>query len=431
MPQDSPVDCTDRSNAELNAERNANCSTSERAAGAGEGESLLEQELTVVLTTSPSPMCPSTELLETVLASLVRHAAGVSACRLILVCDGAKVGEKKQVFRSGHVHEASWAAYVEYKQRLHARARTDGFGFRRAEVLELGTHHGFGFAVCAALRLVQTRLVCVVQHDRALLRAVGLSALCDGLLGLSERVGYVLLPTRATSGYPERMRTKLRALGRPAGECNIEAHAIALPGRGSEAHATALPGHCSEAHTPHAIAPPATGVRLPAAGVRLLPCLTFYDSTHVARTDWYREFVFPRAQPESGPFAEPAARAYLLALPPEAYEKALVFGSGARLVTKGAFLEGELQPQQAEEVSSGGVEATLARWRTWLYDDGATPAVGHLNGAVARPWAAVCELHGVHGVNGTGQQWQRDAECAGRGACERDDASLPTTVAST
>ena len=220
-------------------------------------------ELTVIVTTSPSPICPSTELIETILASLALHAPCVTACRLILVCDGAKIGAK-QVFRSGHVNEASWTSYVEYKQRLHERVRSDGFGFHRAEVLELEEHHGFGFAVCAALQLVSSRLVCVVQHDRALLRHVALPELCRSMLALSDAVGYVLLPTRATTDYPQRMHKKLGERGMKPPASSIELHALALP-----------------------------------SGGRLLPCLTFYDSTHICLAAYYRQKIFPRADKSS------------------------------------------------------------------------------------------------------------------------------------
>lgn len=223
--------------------------------------SLLKDELTIVVTTSPSPSCPSTELLETVLSSLVEYAPGITSCRLLLVCDGAKVGaEKKQVFRSGHVSEASWRAYLEYKERLRARVAADAFGFPRAEVLELAQHHGFGFALCAALQLVSSRLVCVVQHDRALLRPLDMAGLCRAILDLGDTVGYVLLPTRATADYPHRIRNKLGERNMKPPASDIEPHAIAL-----------------------------------ASGGRLLPCLTFYDSTHVCHTAYYRRKIFPRA----------------------------------------------------------------------------------------------------------------------------------------
>ena len=344
---------------------------------------LLARELTIVVTTSPSPIHPSTELLDTVIASLAEQAPTIRTCRLILVCDGAKVGGK-QVFRSGKVDAKAWAAYLEYKRRLHERVRNDAYG-PRAEVLELSEHHGFGFAVCAALRLVTTRLVCIVQHDRALLRRVPMSQLCEAMLSPSLRdpVSYVLLPTRATADYPDKMRERLAQRGLKPPASSIEAHALPLP--------------------------PSTGWP---DGARLLPCLTFYDSTHIATSAYYRDFIFPRADEATEAFSDPAAQAYLQSLPPEARERALVFGSPARLVTKGAFLEAELAPRQLEDVATLGVQSTVDKWRTWLLDDAAaSPMVGHLNGAVARPWA---ELEAKHGgaASGAGQKWQRgpDAE---------------------
>ena len=83
-----------------------------------------------------------------------------------------------------------------------------------------------------------------------------------------------------------------------------------------------------------------------------------------------------------------------------------------RLITKGAFLEAELAPLQLEDVTRKGIAATVAAWKTWLYDDGGqAPIVGHLNGAVAVPWATAQALYG--GVaSGAGQKWQRELSLA-------------------
>lgn len=330
----------------------------------------MRQQLTFVLTTSPSPVCPSTELVDLVLASLLEHAPACQSCHLVIVCDSAKLGTKL-VFRSGRVDEAAWTAYVEYKQRLQSRASADSFGFGSAEVVELAEHHGFGFAVHAALQHVRTRLVCVVQHDRALLRPVDLPEICDAMLSPTSRAAYVLLPTRATADYPHKMRVRLGERGLRPPASSIEPHALALP----------------------------------TAGRRLLPCLTYYDSTHVATTAFYLDFVFCRGAVVWGGVEKAAA--YLQALPPEAQEKARVFAAPDRLVTKGAFLENELAPQQLDDVETMGVAGCVERWRTYLYDDGvALPTVGHLNGAQTMAWERVSEIHGKH-RQGAGQRWQR------------------------
>ena len=140
---------------------------------------------------------------------------------------------------------------------------------------------------------------------------------------------------------------------------------------------------------------------------------TFYDSTHLAHTSFYTNFIFPQADVESEEvFSNAAARAYLENLPVEQRAKALVFGAPGRLVTKGAFLEAELAPRQLNDVVQLGLPHALAKWRTWLYDDGmGAPLVGHLNGAVAQPWELAEQKFGG-GPNRAGQRWQREQRVA-------------------
>ncbi|KAL3932491.1 MAG: hypothetical protein SGPRY_000682, partial [Prymnesium sp.] len=114
----------------------------------------LPAELTILLTTSPSPAMPSTELLQAVLDSFVAFAPQVCGCRLIIVCDGTRPANTNN-FRSGRVDGLSQALYAEYKQALHRLASSPSCGFSRAEVLELGEHHGFGLAVHAGIQLVR------------------------------------------------------------------------------------------------------------------------------------------------------------------------------------------------------------------------------------------------------------------------------------
>ena len=147
----------------------------------------LEDMLTVVVTTSPSPVHPSLELIHALLESVSRFAPDLAPCRFIIVCDGYKPA-KKNAFRSGKVDPAAIAAYNEYKENLHALVEQlragvsspDGNGvpaddlmrtsppqlssrFPGIEVLELSENYGFGFAVRRALAEVTTPLVCVIQ----------------------------------------------------------------------------------------------------------------------------------------------------------------------------------------------------------------------------------------------------------------------------
>ena len=109
------------------------------------------------------------------------------------------------------------------------------------QVLELASNHGFGFAVRAALELVTTPLVCVIQHDRTFMRDVDIEPIVRSMLEHQGRVGYVLMHTRSTGNYPVSQHSRLRSKGVKAEDCDIAKWAVPLP----------------------------------AAGRRLLPCLTW------------------------------------------------------------------------------------------------------------------------------------------------------------
>jgi len=61
--------------------------------------------------------------------------------------------------------------YVEYKRRLGALCAAGEGSFANSELLELDERQGFGFAVKAALPLVRTPLVLVIQARRGDQRA--------------------------------------------------------------------------------------------------------------------------------------------------------------------------------------------------------------------------------------------------------------------
>ena len=87
---------------------------------------------------------------------------------------------------------------------------------------------------------------------------------------------------------------------------------------------------------------------VPLGGRHLLPCLRWYDSTHIAFSKFYREFVF----------------------------------SGERkLVKRGGFIEDKLGQAQSRDVLSRGLDAAVPDWRLWLYQDGLGRAVSHLDGS--------------------------------------------------
>eukprot|EP00928_Gymnodinium_smaydae_P084856 TRINITY_DN6812_c2_g3_i2.p1 TRINITY_DN6812_c2_g3~~TRINITY_DN6812_c2_g3_i2.p1 ORF type:complete len:379 (-),score=81.70 TRINITY_DN6812_c2_g3_i2:171-1307(-) len=306
--------------------------------------------VTVIVTTSAAPVHPSTELLDQVLGSLVTNAPELADSRVIVVCDGCKMSAKN-AWRSGRVTEDGRDAYDVYKARLRAAFEASPAPAhlpRRCELLELPTNHGFGFAVRAALEHVDTPLVCVVQHDRAFLRRISLRDVVATMLEQQGRVGYVLLPTKSTSNYAAKQSCKLAREGAPVGHRDIERLALALP-------------------TP---------------GQRLLPCLSWFDSTHLCLTSYYRDFIFARSE---------------------------------WLVRRGGFIEGELVQLQFPEFVKRGLDAALGRWRTYLYDDGSPdPVIGHLNGSNYESWDVLNEKYGAFNKGRVGRKFDISA-------CGRED----------
>lgn len=316
----------------------------EPAAAAVGGDAPVSDLVTVILTTSPSPVQPGTELLEQVVRSMLTHAPALALSRLIIVCDGAKTAEgDKNKWRSAKVDETARANYEEYKARLRAASEAGAavsWMPPRTEVLELASNHGFGFAVRAALELVTTPLVCVIQHDRTFMRDVDIEPIVRSMLEHQGRVGYVLMHTRSTGNYPVSQHSRLRSKGVKAEDCDIAKWAVPLP----------------------------------AEGRRLLPCLTWYDSTHLCLVSYYKDFVF---NPAEG------------------------------VVKKGGFIEGEMGQLQFPEFCSRGVAPALERWRTYIYDDGSDePMVGHLDGKKYKSLDTLKQMYGDQ-VNGRiGRGWQ-------------------------
>lgn len=212
-------------------------------------------KVTVILVTSFTPACPATALIEATLASFA-FVPGLELCSTVIVCDGYVASSKRRT-KAGRLiseDEAPYRAYIDALRKLVDTARSSTPAgaslppaLARASVLALESHHGFGWAVKAALEsgLVRTHFILVVQHDRAFMRPFDM-ARAIGCMQADEDVRYLLLPTRSTRHHEQTML------------CN---HRVRMPRR-----------------TIH--------------GARLLTLAFWWDSTHLATAAHYRDFVF-------------------------------------------------------------------------------------------------------------------------------------------
>jgi hypothetical protein len=208
----------------------------------------LASSVTVLLNTSPCAAHPSTRLLEEVVASLLVHAPCLAGCRLLILGDGCKLHATKYAWKSGQVTQGKADIYSCYLARVQHLTATPGSCLHGAQLLALAEHHGCAHALRRGLARVDTPLILSVQHDRPLCAPVDLGHLVAAL-DADAACNTLLLPTLATMDYA------LKA--------------------------------CSRSLSGDLFAPVLIG-----GTVQCTPLAAFLDSTHLGRTQWYREAVF-------------------------------------------------------------------------------------------------------------------------------------------
>ena len=200
--------------------------------------------MTVIITTSPVPSNPSTDMIEAMMGSF-SIISGLKYCRKIIVCDGYKTSSAKSKPRRGIVTEEDALCYEEYVARLQTLSRRGEGVFSNSVCIALNDRQGFSFAVKAAIAHVTTPFVMIKQHDHIFVRKFDLEAVLN-CMSKHNDVKYVGVMSGATLNYPAVVKSKYNV----------------------------------------SIAPISKG------GILLCPLLYFYDKTRICPTDYYRQFVF-------------------------------------------------------------------------------------------------------------------------------------------
>lgn len=171
-------------------------------------------DVTVIVTTSPVPSNPSTEMLQGVLRSLAL-VPGLQRAPRILVCDGYTVvppGQKPR-HKAGKILPEDAVRYDGFIREVRAAmaSATDGTEsgtFAHLQVLELTEHHGFGFAVKRGLQEVSTTFVLVVQHDQEFVRGFDLPGVLRAMSSHPDHLKYVGLCSSTTQSYEHMVLSK-------------------------------------------------------------------------------------------------------------------------------------------------------------------------------------------------------------------------------
>jgi len=205
-------------------------------------EARASARVTIVVTTSPIPSHPSPILLRTLFASFHDHLVGLGDCHRVLVCDG-------YVRDDGGSQLCSPEDYEGFLRQVEELQGTGEFG--DCQVLRLDSCHGYGLALAAALELVATEFVLVVQHDWLFVRSVDLASAVMAMDSDAD-IKYLGLQSITTLDYPKRMRVR---------------YGLELP------------------PTKHV------------GGLSLVPQLLWYDKPHLCRVAHYKDVVLRAAPP--------------------------------------------------------------------------------------------------------------------------------------
>lgn len=255
--------------------------------------------LTVLITSSPAHTHPSTSLLDHVLDSF-QEIPSLVECRKIIICDGYKIDTKAR-YKKGRVTQEHADSYEQYKRNLKKHISDNNPIYKNVEILELPVRVGFGFALKEALPIVTTKYLMIVQHDRSFIKSFDLQQILESM-EINPQMRCVLLPLASTYNYRKRMDTKF---GKKDILNNLEI-----------------------VHNNHTF----------------LPLCQFYDSTHIAHMDFYKDFII-----------------------------------GQKMIPKNGFIEDRLGQLQVKDIRENGMDVH-GKYGTYLYGDGFEYLVQHLDG---------------------------------------------------
>ncbi|KAI1258923.1 hypothetical protein F5Y18DRAFT_323692 [Xylariaceae sp. FL1019] len=321
-----------------------------------DGESVpLSGLLTLILTTSPTPSAPGTDLISEILESFKLHCPGLLSCNIIVVFDTyERVGPEMRL-KKGMVTAEGATAFDLYKSNVKALImreyqRKDSseplisgtgeaeYGLpnlangqqravpfstsqtqdKRVTFIEPSERVGFGLAVRSALRITETPYVWIQQHDWSLIRDIPLLPMLHVMRASDEDtvapIKYVCLPSVRMQCYATSVHvTHFPVLRELTARLKRVFHA---------------PSSLEES-------------------VPLTPLFFWHDKPHIASTTHYLSRIFPTA---------------------------LAMG-------RGDFIEDTVGQRARTQMKEG----IWSKWACWLFypEDGKELCLKHMNG---RKW---------------------------------------------
>lgn len=299
----------------------------------------VQDQLTLIITTSIIPIHPETRLMYEVLASHVKHEPSLRKCKKIIVCDHPKVSVSgTRQYKSGKVLEQDFIRYNEYISRLEAMANANEYPFENTFILRCNRYRGFAMAVRDALAYVQTDYVMIIQHDRVLMRPFNVQEVLSIMRNEPSVYKYIGLASRKSEGHLLVLTSRYKI--------DVDEYINVLEDDPEESRdefvRRIVVGNEVRHNRPRRV---------------LVPLIFWYDSTHIASTEHYKKFVFGH---------------HLI-------ENVSCFQGRPQKLFTGDFIEDKLGQVEREDIKANGM-GVHSKYGTYLLTDYAGPFVQHCHG---------------------------------------------------
>lgn len=265
----------------------------------------IKEKLTIIITTSPIPSHPSTELLDIVFSSF-RLVDGLYECRKIIIADGTiDVEERLNVFskkkpeqiKSGIVSLDLRNRYHKYLLRVQEKCNSSQY--LETELIVQPQRNGYAKNLEIALNLVTTPLVMVVQHDQIFQRNIPLLETVEGMLNFPNDIKYVGLMSTSDQNYVQKelshsmyrnfyqdLETEINVYIK-RNRAAAEEILFNFPSKSKK-----IKFEDDKTSNKSFVTDVILRYTMFRYGVPLMPLMFFYDKIHICNTDYYLNYVF-------------------------------------------------------------------------------------------------------------------------------------------
>ena len=228
---------------------------------------MTENKLTVVITTSPIPSNPHTDMIIATLKSL--DLVGLKYYKKLVYCDGYIISNKN-TYKSGRITKEKALDYEDFIENLKKYAKDEKSS--NIEIIDYETdinsnpvRNGFAINIKRSLLRIKTPYIMVVQHDHQFIRKVDINSIINGMELSKPLINYI--------GFMSKSVQKLYQNLSRMGKFWSDLQPLIAP-KSTITEEKILNYYYKK------------------YGLNLMPLNFWYDRIHIVRTEYYKNYVF-------------------------------------------------------------------------------------------------------------------------------------------